>query len=321
MSPLVESMRQMLGARFNAHLESIYTRAFRYLVTELCRGYDALPDPPDELDQEQDVPVASGGGSLSCSFRGTSSPTPSPPGSPSKMLALQPSPSALVLSSSELSMPNQQLQDDKSEKPGQSCEYSDAETSTSIVFSPHLLALPTGRCPFISSEMTTNFKNNAIALSEEQLCGEGRSCTSTAATTSSNASPVPPIRNGPNQVKHLGALVNEPSNIDENHGSIPILTCPFSRGMMIGKHELVLGFGKAGAGDGDCEGVKRRGEQTPFVREGSGDSGLERERAADRDPDSDHQQQHLVDGVLALNISGLSAPVCPFASIAQSCAK
>ena len=39
-SPLMDALRCHLGPRFNAELESIYSRAFAYLVSELGRAFD-----------------------------------------------------------------------------------------------------------------------------------------------------------------------------------------------------------------------------------------------------------------------------------------
>ena len=40
MGPLVNTMRRILGARFNPELESVYTRAFGYVVDTLGKAFD-----------------------------------------------------------------------------------------------------------------------------------------------------------------------------------------------------------------------------------------------------------------------------------------
>ena len=329
---MVESMRRMLGARFNAHLESIYTRAFRYLVTELCRGYDALPEPPDESDQEHGVPVASGGTSgdaLGCPFRGNSSPTPSPPGTPSGMLVLPPSPSELVLST--LPMRDQRLKQEKSEELEQSSRYTENESNFVFSSSPLPVAHPWRPFAASSSEMTNNstFETRNIGKTENLSSGTiSSTASSTAATTSTNTSPVAPTHKGLNQMANLGPLNNwedEPQDNWENQREgAPAWKCPFSRNTMTGSHELdgpETVFGVGGVGEGGCVGGKRRAEQTPLVREPSGDSGLERERGPDRETESDQHQQ-LLQGVHALNISGPSAALCPLGfTTTLSCGK
>jgi hypothetical protein len=39
-SPLVDTMRRILGARFNPELEGVYTRAFGYVVDTLGKAFD-----------------------------------------------------------------------------------------------------------------------------------------------------------------------------------------------------------------------------------------------------------------------------------------
>ena len=314
-------MRRMLGARFNAHLESIYARAFRYLVTELCRGYDALPEPPDESVQEHGVPEAGGGAggdALGCPFRGNSSPTPSPPGTPSGMLVLPPSPSELVLST--LPMRDQRPKQVNSEELNHTSRYTENESD--LVFSPSPIPVAQPWCPFggaASSKMINNstFKTSNIGGTENlSSVTTSSTASSTAATTSTNTSPVAKSHNGLNQMANSGPLkyLYEPQHKgeDQRKGE-PDWKCPFSRITMIDAQELEApgtGFGVGGVGEGGGVGGKRRAEQTPLVREPSGDSGLERERGPDRETDSDQHQQ-LVHGVHALNISGPSAALCP----------
>ena len=40
MGPLVDTMRHILGARFNPELESVYTRAFGYVIDTLGKAFD-----------------------------------------------------------------------------------------------------------------------------------------------------------------------------------------------------------------------------------------------------------------------------------------
>lgn len=42
--PLVDTMRRILGSRFNAELESVYTHAFSYVVAEVSHAFDVKPN-------------------------------------------------------------------------------------------------------------------------------------------------------------------------------------------------------------------------------------------------------------------------------------
>lgn len=47
--PLVETMRHIMGPRFNPELESVYTRAFSYVVSILGKAFDGdLPVKGDD---------------------------------------------------------------------------------------------------------------------------------------------------------------------------------------------------------------------------------------------------------------------------------
>lgn len=56
MRPLIESMRMILAERFNAELESVYERAFTYVVGQVCRAFDgAFDTPPLKANDNGDI--------------------------------------------------------------------------------------------------------------------------------------------------------------------------------------------------------------------------------------------------------------------------
>lgn len=299
-------MRRMLGARFNAHLESIYTRTFRFLVGELVRGFDALPEPPEEMMEDMETPVASGGslglGVMGCPFRGTSSPTPSPPGTPSGMPALPPSASSLALMlSPPMPLGNHHRSNEESEK------LEGVEGEANQLLSPTSLSVPQGwRLP---NNLAAKNSPNGGAEKKLSIGTMSSTASSTAATTSANTSPAPSSRNGTSQMSIWGTLKYEEQQDGKDQCGQLSLKCPFSRGKTFDASELEGDFGARGTGESRVGAGSRRAELTPLVREGSGDSGLQ-----DRESDLDHQPQQLVDGVLALKLSCPSTPVCPFAA-------
>ena len=58
MGPLVDMMRRILGARFNPELESVYMRAFGYVVDTLGKAFDeSVASKSNDHDEQQFVDI------------------------------------------------------------------------------------------------------------------------------------------------------------------------------------------------------------------------------------------------------------------------